>query len=494
VRARPGGWTETGAIAALWAAGVVHWAFFFGLGRGPAAFSVADWPKEYRYYSALREAIRDGRVPYYVTRPIHETRKLLALPELTWSPQVLLLRVLDVPAFVTVNTVLLYTAGFAGCLLLRRRYDLSALPFALLVMLSSFNGHLVAHLAVGHSMWAGTLLLPLFAYAALELVDDPARARTPLLIALVLFALSMQGAFHALVWCVLFLLLVAAWHAKRRGAVLRALAWTLALCACRLVPPAVVLLGRRQQPFLSGYQAPTDLIEALARLRTVTEPLRGGRFGALGWWEYDAYVGVAGLVWLVWFGIVRRVQEARRAPTASDAASPAASAFGAAARARWALDGPITVMVLLSLDDLYYPINAAGLPLFSSQRVSSRLLLVPLILLTVVAAARTQADLQVRRRGLRLALGVAALLTVASLAAHSWTWRVAAVEAAWPPAPHPRDLSIDVREEREEQTARDRAYVAAVRLSAAVSAGSLAAVAWRLRRLRGRSYGARRDV
>jgi hypothetical protein len=481
-RRRP--WAEAAAIVVLWAAGVAHWVVFFGVGRG-IPFEVADWPKEYRYYAALRQALGEARVPYYVTRPIHETRKLLALPELTWSPQIVLLRVLDVPAFVTANTVLLYSAGFAGCLLLRRRYGLSALPFTLLVLVACFNGHLTAHLAVGHSMWAGTLLLPLFGLLVLEIVEDPTARRAPLLLALVLFAMTMQGAFHAFVWCVLFLLLILAFHAQGRRAVVRALVWTFVLSACRLVPPAIVLLGRRQQPFLSGYPGLGDLVEALVRVRTVAEPLRGGRFGALGWWEYDAYVGAAALVWLLWFGIVRRLRETRSATAAEDAG---------AARARWALDGPMAILALLSLDDVYYPLNAAGLPLLSTQRVSSRFVLVPLVLLAVLAAARAQADLQRGQRRLRLLLAMAVVLTAASLATHSWTWRVAAVEAAWPPAPHPRDLAIEVREEREEETARDRAYVAGVRLSAMVSATALIAVAWRLRRLRDRSSEARRDA
>src|SRR6185503_10995731 len=135
---------------------------------------------------------------------IHETRKLLALPELNWSPQVALLPALDVPLFLALNTALLYAAGLAGCVVLARRYRLSAGPFLLLVLVALFNGHVTAHLGVGHSMWAGALLLPFFAVAVLSLLEDPAARATPVWTGLLLFAVLLQGSFHVFVWCVLF--------------------------------------------------------------------------------------------------------------------------------------------------------------------------------------------------------------------------------------------------------------------------------------------------
>lgn len=484
MRAWAAGRATLAALSVLFVAGVAHWLAFYGVFERGMSFEAADWPKEFRYYSALQQALGEGRVPYYVSRPIHQTRKLLALPELNWSPQVALLRVVDVRAFPAVNTVLLYAAGFAACLLLRRRYRLSPAPFLLLVLVALFNGHLTAHLAVGHSMWAGALLLPFFGLLVLMLVEDPGRRTTPVWIGLLLFAVLLQGSFHVFVWCVLFLALVFAFHPAGRRPVAAALLWSFALGACRLVPPAVVLLGRREQPFLSGYPSPVTLLESMTLIRTVAEPVRGGRFDSLGWWEYDAYVGIAAVLWLGWFGVYRRAAESRRARGAGPPAK----------QGRWAIDGPLFVMTALALDDLYYPINAAGIPLLASQRVSSRFVLVPLVLLAVVAAVRAEADLAEKRwRGLRPLLLAGALATAASVCAHSWAWRLPAIEAAWPPAPRPRDLAIEVGPLPAAETERDRAYVAGVRGSSALSLLALAAAGqrlWRLRRRRAEPHGA----
>ena len=463
---------ENIAVAVLLAAGTLHWLAFFGAGQGGMSFTAADWPKEFRYYSALKQAVTDGEVPYYVSRPIHQTRKLLSLPELSWSPQVALLRVIEVPDFFALNTALLFMAGFAGCLALRRRYRLSLLPFALLVMVALLNGHLAAHLAVGHSMWIGAFLLPWVALFVLDLLDAPPAPHTPLLLALVLFAILLQGSFHVFVWCVMLLALLAAFDRRARRPALMAAAWAAALGVCRLLPAGAVLIGRREQTFMSGYPTPAALLEALVLVRTAAEPPRGGRFDALRWWEYDAYVGAAALAWLLWFGLYRRWRT-RRERRAEES--------GAALRIRLGLDGPLAVLVLLSLGDLYYPINVSGIPLLATQRVSSRFVLVPLVLLAAVAAARTEADLERARRPgrVRALLGLAVALTAASLAAHSWAWRAPAVVASWPPAPHARDLAIELRAP-ETEGARDRAYVTGVRVGAAASVGVFAVLAWRL--------------
>ena len=159
--------------------GALHWALFLDSsqpGFGPSA--VQDWPKEFRYYAVLRQAVTESRVPYFLSAPIVFSRKFLAIPEVTWSPQVALLGFLPIPLFIVVNTLLAYAAGVCGLLLLERRYRLGLLPFALLFALFSFNGHVTAHLAIGHSMWLGYFLLPFFVLGVLAVLERP---ETPLL-------------------------------------------------------------------------------------------------------------------------------------------------------------------------------------------------------------------------------------------------------------------------------------------------------------------------
>ena len=454
-------------IALLILLGALHWAFFLGPTDRPWAgpkFSIEDWPKEYRYYEVLQQAVREGRVPLYISRPIH-TRKFLALPETLWSPQLLLLGVLGIGPFVVVNTLLLYAAGCAGLLRLRRRYGLGLPAFAVLFLAFMLNGHVTAHLAVGHSMWTGYFLLPLFALPVLDLVEGRSTRATPLFIALVLFVILLQGAFHVFVWCVILLGLLALLSFPLLPPVLRVLAWTAGLGACRLAP-AYFLQNRKEQTFLSGVPSLASFWHGLFTVRDPRQAQEGGAFAALSWWELDFYLGAIGVLWLVVFGLLLR--------------------FGPHDRAHWrrpGLDGALLLLALLAAGDLYALVNRLPLPLLSAQRVSSRFLVLPLVFLMILAAARLEQWLRDAHPALSRLTLVAIALFAASLGTHSAVWRVARLETILPPRRGNLQMSISSRDDVPDSP-MERAYRATVPLSAAISLGTLVAVGVRLRRLR----------
>ncbi len=449
-----GGRRRIGLLAVLYLGGLVHWALFLGTFtqplRGPT-FSFEDWPKEYRYASILQQAVRQGEVPYFISRPIH-TRRFLALPEVSWSPQVVLLRVLEPGRFVLANTCLLYSTGFLGLLLLARRLRLGSLPLVFLFLLFFLNGHLTAHLAVGHSMWAAHLLLPWFCLAVWAFAEHPEDRRAPVGVALVLFLLLLQGGFHLFVWCVMLVGLIGLFDRRKLRPAAAALLWTAALGLCRLLP-AYFLLERKDQTFLSGFPSVAVLWHGLVSLVPADAAAAGGHFGQLQSWEYDFYVGLVGLAWLLFFGVYRAWRGPRHASLG--------------------LASPLVLMALLSLDDLYAPWNALPIPLLSAERVSSRLLLLPLLFLALFSARRMQEWLRERPHGLRPALAIVGALALAgSLLSHSRLWRLETT-APLLPERH-RNLAIEIVPPPFPLTGRDLAYVRVARIAAGFSLASLA--------------------
>lgn len=455
-------WPARLLLAILYLGGAAHWIWFFGTVadplRGPS-FTREDWPKEYRYYKVLQQAVREGEIPYAISRPIH-TRRFLSLPEVNWSPQILLLRVLEIGPFILVHTLLLYSAGFLGLVLLKRHLVLGPLPFTLLFLVFFFNGHLTAHLAVGHSMWAAHFLFPFPVLGTLLLLENPSNRQIPLAMALCLFLVLLQGGFHAFVWWVFLLGLVPLFDRTALGPVLRTLWWTGLLAACRLLP-AYFLLDRKDQSFYSGFPGASDLWNGLVSLVPATAPRRGGRFETINWWEIDHYVGYVGLAWLACFGAWwwwRRRTDRRKH-----------------------LAGPLLVFFLLSLGDLYAPVNALPIPLLSAERVSTRFLLLPLLFTASFAAVRMQEWLRERRGRVRPALGVlAAVLLALSLGAHSRLWRLESLEQTLPA--RGGRLEISIGSLPQPLAARDLAYVRTVQGSAVLSAGVLVLLLIRLRR------------
>ena len=448
--------SEAALFLVLLLLGAAHWAWIFGVPpRVPR--ETADWPKEVRYYVVLKQAMVEGRVPYFVSKPIQETRKFLAIPETVLSPQVVLLRWWDTDAFLLAHLVLLHSLATLGCVLLRRRYRLSPPAFILLWLLVAFGGHIVAHVAIGHSMWGGYFLLPFFFLLATEAPDRAGR-RWPIVLGLVLGAMLWQGSLHVFVWCVIVLLVQLA-VGPGRLAIAAGLAWAAALGLVRLAPAALILQGRRDAEFQTGYPGVVELLQGLASIRDASVPrVGGGSMGGLQWWEFDAYVGPVALLWLLAFGVRGLVRGERP----------------------WRLAAPLLVMTLFSIDSVYAPLSALGLPLLASQRVTSRFLVVPLLWLAVLAAIEATRWATSRSRATLLWLAAAA--TALSLAAHSHVWRMGHLEVLLPAPPHARDLDVEIVPP-ETEGPKDALYVWTVRASALVSFSALGVALWRVRRL-----------
>lgn len=436
-------------IAGLYVLGVLHWCAFFNW--GDVALAAYDWPKETGYLDVQREALRTGELPWFVSRPFHGSDRFLALPETNLLPHALLLPWLDNHTFLIVNVVVLFTAGFVGCLWIRARYRLGLVPFTFLVLLTNFNGYVVSHLSVGHSMWGGCFFLPFYALFLLEWADRGPSLSLSIRVALCLFAMMLQGAFHLVNWCWMFFLLFLLFRPGWWWQGFLVLLFSGLLSVGRVVPAAVAFWGSREYSFTSGYPTATDLLLGLVVLHDHTREF-AGNFVPLGWWEYDAYIGLVAFGALAYCGVWLRL---RPDPALDDVRFEA-------------FDVPLLAQTFLSIGPIYAVVAELPIPLANAERVSSRFIIVPLIVLAVLSAIRMQRVLE--RTPWRAGLGVliAGLLveTAVALGWHSWRWRVSVYD----------DQPFRLFEEFELRAGGvpESWYVTTVAGSAAVSAVTLA--------------------
>lgn len=401
-----------GFLIGLFFVGYVHWLLFFNL-AGPTAFQSAyDWGKEFRYYNPIRQGLLEGRIPYHTEKAEHLTHRLLANPEVILSPQIVLLKYLEIPWFIVVNTLLAYAVGYLGLLGLRARYRLSALPFTVLFLLYNFNGHLTAHLGVGHAIWTGYFFLPLFIWLFLRACEEPQAGPHWIPLALVLFLIVLQGFFHGYNACVIFLLLSAIWNPRVRRTALLAIAASLPLCACRFWPAAMTFWGR-EHLYITGFPTVVDWLAGMTVLRDYYAPFRGGLYGKLTWMEFDYYVGGAAFAFLLYFGVFLRLRPD---------VLPGGRAAGPAHRG---LDLPLAVMTFLSFDYFLAITRWIPIPLLGTERVATRLFLLPFLFVTLFACLNL--DRLLCRHKLRweiwMFLWVGVIQTATTLWDHSALWR-----------------------------------------------------------------------
>ena len=401
-------------IVGLYVIGLLHWLlFFYDFDTGAWAKQTGgDWFINSAYYGVLRDAIHHVQLPLLMDF-MHFTDRFLGLPHTPLSPQFLLLSVLDDGLFNILNVLILHTVCFGGLLLIKRDHNLSSLPFIFLCLLYEFNGHIVAHLSVGHFMWCGYFFMPYAHWLLLRILKKPSDERARILLAIALFFLLLQGGFHLLIYWIIFLSMVALIRPRLMKAIFYVLVLTVGLNLFRFLPSAASL-QETELGFKYGYPSVVWLFEALL---FINPPDWAGEIPHMHkkWWELNSYVGIAGFLLLGYFGVVKAF-------------------FNKERREFRALDYACLCMALLSIGGIvgtiatYFPI-----PLFTSQRVASRLFILPLTTCIVLGSLRMEDTLQKNKNsmGLRMVLVLLLSITTFELFRHTLTWQVAHMDAAF---------------------------------------------------------------
>jgi hypothetical protein len=367
-------WLPRAWAAVLYLLGIAFWGKFLNWGAIP--FDFHDWAEVSAARVAfVRDALIHGVLPLHMISSAWLrtlTDRYFVLPDVISSPQMVLLWFLQTGPFILVSTVLMYTLGVIGLLWLRRKFSLSPVAYALLFLLFNFNGHIQAHLAVGHINWAGNFLFPWLLVLAIQLLDEPQGWRWVAATAGLLFLLLLNGSFHQFVWSLFFLGLLGIAAYRRLFTVVKAVVLGGLLSAVRLLPP-VLGMGSFDNDFISGYPNPRSLVTGLIGLVSpqTAYTTRLSNHG-LGFWELDMYVGIAGALFLLIFGGLYWLRNNLHGRQYPQLFLPAAGLF------------------LLSLSSFYKPFMSLPIPLFTAERVSSRMIIVPLLIAALFAAVNFQ--------------------------------------------------------------------------------------------------------
>jgi hypothetical protein len=425
-RSRAGRWLGHAWATGLFFIGALAWRYF--LNSGYMQLNIADWLEASKRYAFLRDAIMTGQLPLNMpgTSALRTiTDRFLAVADTTISPQVFLLRYLDIGHFAVVNVVLLYALGFLGLQILRRRFGLSPATFTLMFLLFDFNGHITDHIAVGHVHWAGYFLIPLFAALIFKLLDEDVGWRWILYMSALLFFLFLQGTFHLFIICLAFMALLALASRKHFVPLAGAILFSVLLSMIRILPPALEA-GNFDTDFLFGFTTVGEMFSALTNLKIpgFNEIIIHGSINPLGYWELDHFIGMVGLAVVLIFGVLPWFR---------------AEASKHRYHALWV---PISILAIASIGQVYQIVHVLRIPLFSSQRVSTRLLFLPLAMLIFLAVIRLQEFLANQRVTDWVRLVELALVGLAAqdLWQHFKAWRVIYMGKVF--VPQPLDLSL----------------------------------------------------
>ena len=445
-----------GVVQVLWLGGLflggaLLWVFF--LNNGHLDFDFLDWAEVNGPRMAiLQDAARQGVLPLHTNNPSGlrgVTDRFLSIADTPFSAQFYALSFLSLAQFMVFNILLLYALGFAGLLLLHHQQRLSLFVTTLLFLMFNFNGHLISHLAVGHTNWTGHLLLPFFVLLLFQLVErvekpldnSPAcsgpwdwirivigrlRIRWICAMALVMLVIFLQGDFHLYVWCLIFLGLMGIAYPGQMPTIIAAGAATLLVSMVRILPP-VIELGSMDSEFKNGFSSVLDILASVGVLYGPGSSYQG--FSILNMtaiWEKDTYIGLLGMAFLAVFGIYFPLKTRPGKTGLSNPAKQNPGDWNPYARLLF----PALALTLLSYGTLYkFFALAVPVPILSGERVTSRFLILPVLVVAGIGAIFLQRWINRSKHTLLEKVVYLGLLFLAGLdlLQHLKLWRLAEI-------------------------------------------------------------------
>ncbi len=266
----------------------------------------------------------------------------------------------------------LYSLGFIGLLFLKRKLKLSPIAFTILFLLFNFNGNILAHYNVGHASFGGYFLFPWFIWLVLRLLDGDHSWLWTSLMAVLLFAIWLQGSYHQYTWLLILLALIGILVPRTFFTIVRTGIATLLVSAFRVLPCILSYPGY-SNAFLNGYPSLFSIWDNLVNLQGAQHPsffVDPGLGTGVGTWELACFIGLLGGIFLVYFGIYRGLLHVKASYNT--------------------LLVPIGIMVLLTLGPVFGALRHLPIPLIQGERVSSRIISVPLVFALVLGAEQFQ--------------------------------------------------------------------------------------------------------
>ena len=373
---RSTGWIGWLWNTALYLAGGFLWGYFLNWGRGP--FHFHDWSEiTGPRLTFLKDAVTRGILPLHISNPRalnYVTDRFMSIPDVILSPQVLLLRFLEIGPFVLLNTLLLYSLGFLGLLWLQKKYSLSGMVLAIFFVFFNFNGHILAHNSVGHFTWGGYFLFPWLIAFFLQLLEGEHSWAWIGKTSLLLFLMFLQGSFHQYVWSLIFLALLAVFVPIHFWTLMKTGVFAILLSMVRILPPALLYgsFGKTSE-FISGYPSIGFIWSSMVDfLHPGLHTDAAGTMNPTGEWEFSLFVGFTGTLFILYFGAVRWFRSGPQHDRAGLLLLPAMA------------------ISLLSLNHVFKYVHLLPIPLLAGERVASRMIVLPFMVLLTLAVMELQ--------------------------------------------------------------------------------------------------------
>jgi hypothetical protein len=382
---------------------------------GTVGLNYEDWGQiTIPRVNVIHEALERGILPLNLGDPstLHNmTDRFLSIQDVITTPEMVMLLWVPVNNYIVVQFFIWVTIASIGLLWIRRHFHLSLIAYSVMYALFMFNGYIQAHIGEGHFTWGAYFLFPWFIVLVVQLLEGKANWRWLTAMSFMFLYMLLAGGEHLYVWLLIFMGFLALVSFDRIKWILGAMVASIFISAIRLLPPALIYFQLKSNfPFMAGYPSLYYLVLSMVSL--VNQNMTAWNFStALGSWEYDIYVGLIGTAFLFYFGIYRWYKQRKFHLELTHLALPSLA------------------LLILSIGNVYEYFESLPIPFLSGERVSSRMIAVPLTVVIVMATIYFQKWLDDHNFSNMAMVGILALSggLFYELKYHATTWNAQAL-------------------------------------------------------------------
>lgn len=364
---------ERTLLVILYLFGVVLWVRFLNYGNIPN--DRLDWADiTFPRLHVIQQAVQQAKLPLYVAEESGlkgVTNLFLSIPDQILSPDVFLLGFLSIEQFIIIHILIFYSLGYWGLILFKGKYKLSFFAFFPLFLLFNFNGHIVSHLSVGHLTWASYFLYSFFFLLIFEIFDDQLLSwKWIARMSFLQFFIFLSGGYHQFVWALMILFVLFLFVKNNKITIFYSIISSICANFFRILP-AALLTENLDMGFLAGFPTTEKIIESLYKMSSIENMLffDKTKVDILGW-ELYFYLGLVGLVYILYFSITffrdNKDQEILK------------------------LVIPSFILLFLASGNFYKFFFETGIPLLSGERISSRFLIMTILIMLFVTSLQIQ--------------------------------------------------------------------------------------------------------
>ena len=376
-----------------------------------------DWSNEHNALNVIKYSLKNKIMPYHSDYGVGNApnkKRFLGNPMISISPQLLLINFFETETFFFINLIFMYSVGFIGCILFKNHFNLGNTAFLFLFSIFNFNGYFVTKISAYGPHLLGYYIIPFFLYFIFKTYNlQKSRIsfiRSGVLIGIANSLILLQGSIHLYTCCVTFLCFWAIFNLRFYIVSFFAFLSNFALSSIKIFPAFLAYgnIGNHRYWEAGGYSNLSSFFESMVVTKNIFDPPLSG------YHELSLFVSFFGLILLIYFAFIY--------PLTNDQNNKYKffMRFGI----------PVILMIFISFRHFKHIIIPQWIPLLNSESVTTRYMIIPLIVVLFISVIYFQKFLNTGFRSLKVKLVVyfSLFMMIISLFNHSRIWRMHVIE------------------------------------------------------------------